>query len=443
MIIRQISHGFAVLMLIAGVMCAWGAVTPSTVTHDPAPLEWRVGDLSDRMHGAWAGKMIGVVAGTPFEFRSCGRIVEGPIQHDYPTTVALLQDDIYVNLSLLEVLDRKGVKADMNDFAEALRNSQFGLYHANLAARRNLLLNIPPPLSGRPPYNLHADDIDFQIEADFIGLVSPGMPRAASELAFRVGPIINYGDGVYGGVFVANLYALAFAESDPVAVVKRAVQSLPEASSYRQCIETVLASYLRNSRDWRAAWQAVQDQWDGLDWCPGGLGSPFNIDAKINGAYVAIALVFGEGDFQKTMEIGVRCGQDADCNPSTALGVLGAMRGYRRLPKAWRDRIDPIEYQPFANVKYSLRTAVETTFRLAMERLQAAGGTVRDGIIQIRPESPQPPAQCEQWARDIVPARQIPFGPSPPLEGAGRMVACDSEKRWILGGAGGGRIGGD
>ena len=30
-----------------------------------------------------------------------------------------------------------------------------------------------------------------------------------------------------------------------------------------------------------------------------------------------------ERDFTKTLEITTRCGQDADCNPSTAGGILG------------------------------------------------------------------------------------------------------------------------
>ena len=70
------------------------------------------------------------------------------------------------------------------------------------------------PLSGSPEYNLHADDIDFQIEADYIGFMCPGMPRTASEIADKIGRIMNYGDGVYGGIFVAALYSEAFFESD-------------------------------------------------------------------------------------------------------------------------------------------------------------------------------------------------------------------------------------
>jgi hypothetical protein len=35
----------------------------------------------------------------------------------------------------------------------------------------------------------------------------------------------------------------------------------------------------------------------------------FNIDAKINGAYIAMGLLYGEGNIEKTTVISMRCGQ--------------------------------------------------------------------------------------------------------------------------------------
>ena len=59
-------------------------------------------------------------------------------------------------------------------------------------------------MSGHPKYNLHADDIDFQIEADFIGIMCPGLPQASNKYCDRVGRVMNYGDGLYGGMFVCR-----------------------------------------------------------------------------------------------------------------------------------------------------------------------------------------------------------------------------------------------
>jgi hypothetical protein len=72
----------------------------------------------------------------------------------------------------------------------------------------------PPPQSGNPRYNLHADDIDFQIESDVFGMIAPGMPQVSNRFDDRMGQIMNYGDGVYGGMFISAMHTQAlFAKS--------------------------------------------------------------------------------------------------------------------------------------------------------------------------------------------------------------------------------------
>lgn len=85
-----------------------------------------------------------------------------------------------------------------------------------------------PPASGNWKNNPHADDLDFQIEADFIGLMSPGMVNAAMDVANRVGHIMNSGDGFYGGAFVAGLYAQAFVSNDVNEILDVALQPIPK-----------------------------------------------------------------------------------------------------------------------------------------------------------------------------------------------------------------------
>ena len=53
----------------------------------------------------------------------------------------------------------------------------------------------------------------------------------------------------------------------------------------------------------------------------------FNIDAKLNGAYIAMGLLYGNRDLDQTMLISCRCGQDSDCNPSNSGGVLSGCPG--------------------------------------------------------------------------------------------------------------------
>ena len=99
-----------------------------------------------------------------------------------------------------------GLDATTEDFGAFFREAGYSLWHANLAARRALRRGVPATESGTPRYNVHANDIDFQIEADFIGLMTPGMPRASNDFCERAGRVMNHGDGLYGGMFVSAMY---------------------------------------------------------------------------------------------------------------------------------------------------------------------------------------------------------------------------------------------
>ena len=94
------------------------------------------------------------------------------------------------------------------------------LWHANDAARTNLLAGIAAPDSGHYRNNPHADDIDWQIEADFAGIITPGQPEAAIDIAWRAGHVMNYGDGVYGGVAMAAMHSAAYFARDVNEIVE-------------------------------------------------------------------------------------------------------------------------------------------------------------------------------------------------------------------------------
>ena len=184
--------------------------------------------------------MIGVSYGAPTEFKSNGKIIEGEIKGD-DLSNAIDQDDLYVEMTFAHVMDTIGLGATTVDYGNAFKDSKYQLWHANAAARRNLHRGIPAPLSGSPKYNMHADDIDFQIEADFIGIMCPGLPQVSNQFCDRVGRVMNYGDGLYGGMFIAGMYSEAYFENDPRKVVEAGLACIPAGSPYAQLISDVLA----------------------------------------------------------------------------------------------------------------------------------------------------------------------------------------------------------
>src|SRR4028119_1542649 len=189
-------------------------------------------NLKDKIMGGWAGQTIGVTFGGPYEFKYLGSFIgdyqplkwyDGYLKNTMINTPGLY-DDLYMDITFVEVFDKYGLDAPVDSFANAFAHAGYALWHANQAGRYNILHGMKAPQSGHWLNNPHADCIDYQIEADFAGLMSPGMPNTASKISDKIGHIMNYGDGWYGGVYVGAMYSLAFGSSDVNYVVKEALK---------------------------------------------------------------------------------------------------------------------------------------------------------------------------------------------------------------------------
>lgn len=362
--------------------------------------------LKDKIAGGWAGKMIGVTYGAPTEFRALSKIYSDSIKWK-PSDIkgSMWQDDIYVQLTFLMSMDKYGIDAPAKKYQEMFAKAGYPLWHANMQARKNYYDSIFVPLSGDPAYNIHTDDIDFQIEADYIGFMCPGMPNSASAMAQKIGHIMNYGDGVYGGIFVAALYSEAYFSNDIQSVINTALRSLPSESDYYKIVKDVIMLHEHYPADWQSAWKEIESKWGEVDIC--GAGVPFNIDAKLNGAYIVLGLLYGEGDPAKTLEITTRCGQDSDCNPSNAMAVLGVMKGFSSLPEEMQDGVTAIGDSLFINTTYSFNSAVNSTFKYAKDLILRDSGKVDEKMIQIKTQSPLAPV-LEVAFPDLVFDKIIP-----------------------------------
>lgn len=367
--------------------------------------------LEDKIRGGWAGQMIGVSFGAPTEFQYLERIIpEDRIPAWTPDRIgnALNQDDIYVDITLARVLDERGLDATTEDFGEFFRNAEYDLWHANLAARRALRRGVPASLAGTPRYNVHANDIDFQIEADFIGLATPGMPQTSNDLGLRAGSLVNHGDGLYGGLFVSAMYSAAFFETDPRRIVEAGLAVLPPESPYARVISDVLQASDEYPEDWVPVWTMIHERWNRREACPEGAFGPFNIDAKINGAYVALGLLYGDSDFEKTMRISTRAGQDSDCNPASAAGVLGVVMGYDGIPHRFTDGFEGIAGRKFSYTDDTFESLVEGSLLRAIAMVERHGGRLEADTVWVRVQEPIP-AELELWDDYGSPAESIPF----------------------------------
>lgn len=396
-------------MLMLCCIVAWC----ETTSHSSGRVTMPKSVLQDKIKGGWAGQTIGCTYGGPTEFKWKGTMIpnyfplswnDGNIKRQLLTGPGLY-DDIYMDLTFVEVIERLGIDAPVDSFAVAFATADYELWHANQAARYNILNGLMPPASGHWLNNPHADDLDYQIEADYSGLMSPGMPNAAAEISDRIGHIMNYGDGWYGGVYVGALYSLAFINDDIHDVVEKAVKIIPEGTRFRKCMDDVIRWYKKYPNDWKQTWFECEKRWSEDVGCPEGALAAYDIDAVINSAYITVGLLYGNGDFFRTMDIATRCGQDSDCNPSSAGGILGTMLGYSNIPQRWMKNLQEAEDIKLAFTSTSLNDAYRLSLKHAEEMIRRNGGKVGKDFVEIAVQTPVP-VRYEQGFENMIPVRR-------------------------------------
>ena len=247
---------------------------------------------------------------------------------------------------------------------------------------------------------------------------------------------MNYGDGLYGGMFVSGMYTAAFFERDVRKVVAQGLACLPPESSYARVIKDVLDWSAKYPDDWKKTWHLIQDTWDTEDPCPDGALTAFNIDARINGAYIALGLLYGGLDFGRTIEIATRSGQDSDCNPSTAGGILGVMLGYSGIPDGWKSGIPALADKRFDYTRSSLNDICRSTLERALRLVQLAGGTVSDAEVVIPEQAPEA-APLEQWDMGVPVSRVAVTDDAWSFKGFSAVAGSTSRDKVVRMGAGG------
>ncbi len=361
-----------------------------------------VKEYRDKMKAGWIGQIAGVSWGAPTEFKWKDQIIPAdkmPVWQPSMINDAFGQDDLYVEMTFLRSLEQYGLDVSIRQAGIDFANSGYPLWCANAAGRNNLRLGIAPPDSSHPQFNKCPNDIDYQIEADFSGLIAPGLPQAAVDLGEKFGRLMNYGDGMYAGQFMGAMYAEAFFESDPLKIVLQALPAIPAQSQYAEMVRDMVAWFQADPHDWEAAWRKCQAKYrENPEYQKASNGG---IDCKINGAYVLLGLLFGQRDLDRTIVISCRGGMDSDCNPSSSAGVLFTTVGFSRLPARFNTGLD--ETREFSHTAYNFPRLLDVCEKLARQIVVRYGGamekTASGEEFFVIPERPPQPSRFElSWA---------------------------------------------
>lgn len=365
-----------------------------------------VSDYVDKMKAGWVGQMAGVSWGYPTEFKCRGKIMPpGLVPEWKPKMVnnAFRQDDLYVEMTFLRTLEMHGLNSSIRQAGIDFANSGYRLWWENKGCRKNLRLGIAPPSCSHPKFNKNADGIGYQIQSDFSGLISPGLPVRVIGVGEVFGRVTNYGDGLYAGQFMGGMYAEAFFETNIVKIVKAGLKCIPEGSQYHECISDVLKWYEQNPANWQSTWSKIENKYQlnpQYNRCKSLISRGYNIHAKLNGAYVVMGLLYGKGNPDQTIIISMRCGQDSDCNPSNAAGVLFTTMGYKKLPERFVSALNP--NGKFSHTPYTFPRLTEVCEMLARKIVVAEGGRIEKDengadVFVIPVQFPKPGKLEQSW----------------------------------------------
>lgn len=311
----------------------------------------------DKVYACWLGKNIGGTMGSPYEGTHELLDIKG-----FATVpgVVIPNDDLDLQLVWLYALENFG-PYDMNASLLGEHWISFIVPHWNEygIGKANMKRGLPPPLSGDYD-NDWRNSNGAWIRTEIWATVAPAMPHIAAGYALADASVDHgTGEGTYAAAFVAAMQSAAFVLTDLEECIRVGLAAIPSESRMAKSVSFVL-SCRRDGKTWQEARNAVQQL--NADIGNGWFEAPSNV------SYAIIGLLWGEGDFKKSMITAINCGDDTDCTGATVGATLGILHGTTGIPEDWRahigDDIVTISINKGNNGKNVPATCTELTDRV-------------------------------------------------------------------------------
>lgn len=325
--------------------------------------------MYDKVYGAWLGRAAGCLLGQPVEMYKQGwnrATITGLLQEtdNYPirnyissdipeelrakydmhddrprfgntrtswinnVTGGVEDDDTNYTILGLKILEEYGPQFTRRDVMESWLTylPAFRTCTAERVVYKNMLNGIEPPDSATH-YNPFREWVGAAIRGDIFGLVAPGDPKLASEMAYTDGSVSHVKNGIYGEMKVAAMISAAAVTDDVEEIINCGISQIPEKSRLTLASREVLG-WKQSGKSWSQVIDIIHERYDesnNHDWC----------HTIPNSMIVDAALLYGEGDLEKSIGLAVMSALDTDSNGATVGSVIGVMRGARALPEKW------------------------------------------------------------------------------------------------------------
>ena len=283
-------------------------------------------NLKDKIYACWMGKNIGGTMGTPFEGRQELNDIQG---FTTPKGTVLPNDDLDLQLVWLKAVEDKGpYNLNAQILGEYWINyipphwNEYGIGKGNMKA------GLLPPLSG-DYQNDWKDSNGAWIRSEIWACLAPGFPDIAIRYAVEDACVDHgMGEGTYAEIFTAAIESSAFLISDIRELINIGLSKIPENCRIARSIGILTDAYDKGI-DWKSTRNLLVEDSKDLGW----------FQAPANVAFAILGMLYGQGDFKKSMIYAINCGDDTDCTGATVGSLFGIMYGTKAIPEDWSSHI--------------------------------------------------------------------------------------------------------
>lgn len=350
------------------------------------PIQIHKHHLKKKLGGAWYGRIIGCMLGKSVEGIRTGDLIPFLKETDnFPMHRYIYRNDLatvdltkykfnFANRVYADEIDGMPVDDDTNyvvlaqkviekygrDFTPRDMSRAWLSYQskdayctAERVAFCNFVNGYEPPQSAiyKNPYR---EWIGAQIRGDYFGYINPGNPKLAAEMAWRDACISHVKNGIYGEMWVSAMIAVAATTDNIEDIILGGLAEIPHTSRLYESIVSILKCYNEGIAQ-KECFDMIHrkyDEHDSHDWC----------HTISNAMIVAASLLYGEGDFSRSICMAVETGFDTDCNGATVGSILGMAKGEDSIHDDWKNPInDTLHTSIFGVGSVKISECVEKT----------------------------------------------------------------------------------
>lgn len=292
-------------------------------TNLPGKSFINIREYRDKVLGCWTGKNIGGTLGAPMEGQR--KVFDVTFYTQNLAGAPAPNDDLDLQLAWLHAVEDYGIyRVNERVLGEYWLNNIAGSWSEYGVGKFNMANGLLPPLSGATANDQWKNSNGAWIRSEIWACLFPGEPDEAAPFAWCDACVDHADDGIYAEIFTASLESAAFVESNLMKLITCALARIPCDCRVARSVHIVLDS-LAHGEDWKTAREKVVADSSDLGW----------FQAPANVAFVIIGLLYGQGDFERSVCLAVNCGDDTDCTGATCGAILGILHGRSGIPEKW------------------------------------------------------------------------------------------------------------